>query len=78
MDVHRLRRHSTLLSPFETLIVCPCGHVIGKHDADGCSGGRLRPCDCRESREAVLDAATQRAADEQLMYWSEPNSSRLA
>ena len=76
MDGHRLRsRHTAPLTPFETILICACDHVIGTHDADGCAGGRLRSCPCRLSREAVLAEAIDRASLENLAYWTESASS---
>ena len=41
----------------ENLVLCPCGHNLAMHDFTGCSGDRLRRCDCERDRHAALEAA---------------------
>lgn len=41
----------------ETLVQCPCGHALARHDYEGCSGDRLRGCSCKRDKHAALDAA---------------------
>jgi hypothetical protein len=48
----------------EMLVSCPCGHPLASHDAGGCDGIRLRPCQCRRDRGAALEAAVHNARNE--------------
>jgi hypothetical protein len=41
----------------ETLVTCPCGHVLALHDYEGCTGDRLRGCRCERNRYLALEAA---------------------
>jgi hypothetical protein len=41
----------------DTLVHCPCGHTLAGHDYAGCSGDRLRRCECERDRHAALEAA---------------------
>lgn len=41
----------------DNLVLCPCGHNLTLHDYAGCSGDRLRRCDCARDRHAALEAA---------------------
>lgn len=41
----------------DTLVQCPCGHTLERHDYTGCSGDRLRECTCERDRHLALEAA---------------------
>jgi hypothetical protein len=41
-----------------TLVNCPCGHHLGRHADDGCSGlFRPNDCDCALTRCEALEGA---------------------
>lgn len=41
----------------DTLVQCPCGHTLARHDYAGCAGDRLRSCSCERDRHHALEAA---------------------
>lgn len=41
----------------DNLVLCPCGHSLARHDYAGCSGDRVRSCDCERDRYTALEAA---------------------
>ena len=45
----------------DNLVLCPCGHSLALHDYAGCSGDRLRRCECERDRHAALEAAVDNA-----------------
>jgi hypothetical protein len=45
----------------DNLVLCPCGHSLVNHDYMGCSGDRVRRCDCELDRHAALEAAVDSA-----------------
>lgn len=45
----------------DTLVLCPCGHELAMHDAEGCRGSRTERCACTLSSEKALEAAVEAA-----------------
>ena len=60
-DPHAASPNAIGSTALEALIVCACGHAIGRHDAGGCGGTRPRHCGCERHPGAVLDWAIAHA-----------------
>jgi hypothetical protein len=41
----------------ESLVFCPCGHSLARHEWDGCAGDRSESCGCTLDRRSALEAA---------------------